>query len=241
MNGITMLKSSTSVFTNHLLLRKAVVAGILLVMALIGYGMFRYPLILQEGGFLSITVPVFMLLLYGIVAVWFTQPSSQYHSIALRYGTIFGLVIGLLFLINIFAENFINMSNQSMTTSTFGFMFIMFVIFAFAGWSGAKNSGQVREGIFTSVWGAMIGALMALLFGFVINFLFTHRLEQNLQASAEYFRSGISDLETFTFYNTLDSTSSHLMEVPIIAALFGTIGSLIGIGLTRFREKNNKG
>ena len=108
-------------------------------------------------------------------------------------------------------------------------MLLIFLLFALAGWRGAKDSGQLRWGIFASVWSAMIGVLIALLFGFAINFLFAPRLEQNLQASAEYARSGSHDLATFTFWNTLENASSHLLEAPVIAVVLGSLGSLIGL------------
>ena len=229
--------ATTQFLTDSARLRQGLVSSVFLVIALIGYAILRYPLIISEGGVGSVALPVFMLLLYGIAAVWGTQRPSQPRNLALRDGTGFGLVIGATFIANISVENFIDMSGQISTFSTLGFMLLIFLLFALAGWRGSKDSGQVRLGIFASAWSALIGVLMALLFGFMVNYLFTQRLEQNLQASAEYARSGISDLETFTFYNTLDSAATHLLEVPIIAAVFGTLGSLIGQGLAKLRGK----
>ena len=83
----------------------------------------------------------------------------------------------------------------------------------------------------------MCGVVIALLFGFAINFLFGQVLEQNLQTSAEYLRSGSHDIKTFTFWNTLDSASSHLLEAPILALVFGTGGSLLELGLSRLGKR----
>ena len=185
----------------------------------------------------SILVPVFMLLLYGVAAVWGTYRPSQARSGALMSGTAFGLVVGETFIITISVENFAKVSGQIISISTLGFMLIIFLLFASSAWHGTRNSGQLRLGIFASIWSAMIGVLIALIFGFAINFLFAQQLERNLQTSAEYFRSGIHDVETFTFWNTLDSASSHLFEVPIIAAVLGALGSLMSLGFSQLRKK----
>ena len=218
-------------------LRIVFISAVVLIVGLIGYGMLRYPHILSEAGVSSILVPVFILLLYGVVAVWGTHQPGQAHRAALKSGTAFGLLVGITFIISISVENFATMSVQISTISTFGLMLLTFMLFALAGWRAAKDSGQLRVGIFASIWSAMTGVLLALIFGFAINFLFTQRLEQNLQTSAEYFRSGSHDLVTFTFWNTLDSASSHLFEAPIIAAILGISGSLISLGFSQLRKK----
>jgi len=218
-------------------IRQGFISAIIVIGVLIGYGMLRYPRIVSEAGVLSLLTPAFILLLYGVAAIWVTHQPNQASSGAVKSGTVFGLVVGITFIITISVENFAGLSGQVSTLSTLSFMLLIFLIFAFAGWHGTKQSSQLSLGILASVWSAMIGVVIALLFGFTINFLFTQRLEQNLQASAEYLRSGSHDLETFTFWNTLDSASSHLLEAPIIAVVVGTLGSLISLGFSQLQKK----
>jgi hypothetical protein len=218
-------------------IRQGFISAIIVVAMLIGYGMLRYPLIVSEEGVLSLLTPAFMLLLYGVAAIWVTRQPNEASSSVLKSGTVFGLVVGITFIVAIAVENFAGMSGQVSTISTLGFMLLIFLIFAFAGWYGTKQSSQLSLGILASVWSAMIGVVIALLFGFTVNFLFTQRLEQNLQASAEYLRSGSYDLETFTFWNTLDSASSHLLEAPMIALGVGTFGSLISLGFSQLQKR----
>ena len=226
---------------NNTRIRQGFISAILIIGMLIGYGMLRYSLIVTEAGVLSVLMPAFILLLYGVAAIWVTHQPNQASSGALKSGTVFGLVVGLTFIITIAVENFADMSRQVSTISTLGFMLLIFLIFSFAGWHGTKQSSQLSLGILASVWSSMIGVVIALLFGFTINFLFTQRLEQNLQASAEYLRSGSHDLETFTFWNTLDSASSHLLEAPIIAVVLGTLGSLIRLGFSQLQKNFAEG
>ena len=226
---------------SNMQIRQGFILAIIVIGMLIGYGMLRYPLIVNEAGVLSLLTPAFLLLLYGVVAIIVTHKPGQARSNALKSGTVFGLLVGLTFIVTISVENFVDMDRQVSTISTLGFMLLIFLIFAYAGWHGTNESSQLSLGIFTSLWSAMIGVVIALLFGFTINFLFTQRLEQNLQASAEYLRSGSHDLETFTFWNTLDSASSHLLEAPIIAVVLGTMGSLIRLGFNKLQKKSADG
>jgi hypothetical protein len=221
---------------SNLLLRQGFISAVIIIGILIGYGTARYPHIVSEAGILSLLTPAFMLLIYGAVAIWVTHQPTQVRSSALKSGTLFGLLIGTIFIINISVENFADIGQQTITISTLGVMLLIFLVFAYAGWYGTKESSQLPLGILTSIWSGMIGVLIALLFGFLINFLFTQRLEQNLHASAEYLRSGSHDLETFTFWNTLDSASSHLLEVPIIAMVLGTLGSLVSLGFSQIHK-----
>jgi hypothetical protein len=220
-------------------LRQTTLASILLLSACIGYGMLHYPRILREGGFASVALPLALLLFYAGAVVWGTYRPSYARSVALSDGTLVGLVIGLIFIADIAVENFITMNSQFSTLSTFSFMILIFLGFAGAGGRSAMHTGQVSLGVIASVWSALVSVLIALLFGFVVNFLFPRQLEQNLQASAEFVRSGIHDLATFTFYNTLDSASSHLLEAPLIATICGAIGSLIGKGISYLYERNS--
>ena len=222
---------------SNLQLRKWFTLAVIFIGMLIAYGTIRYPHIISEAGLFSLLTPLFMLLVYVVVAIRVTHQPTQAIARALKSGTLLGLVVGLIFIVTILVENFADISQQTMTASSLGFMFLIFLIFLFAGWHGTKKSNNLSWGILTSVWSAMIGVVVALIFGFIINFLFTHRMGHNLQASAEYLRSGSHDLETFTFWNTLDSAASHLLEAPIIALILGAFGSLSNLGFHQLQKK----
>jgi hypothetical protein len=220
----------------NLRLLQIFLAAVIVIGIFIAYGITRFPRIVSEAGIFSLLMPVAMLLIYSVVAIWVAYQPMQLRSSPLKFGTSFGLLIGTIFIIDISVENFVDMGQQAMTIYTLGFMLLILLVFAYVGWHGTMESHQLSFGILTSIWSAMIGVVIALLFGFLINFLFAHRLEQNLQFSGEYLRSGSHDLETFTFWNTLDSASSHLLEAPILAIVFGMLGSLASLGLNQFHR-----
>jgi hypothetical protein len=233
-----MLPASAS--NNTRVLRWAFALAIPLLLALIGLGLQRYPLIVSRGGGEIIGLPVVLLVLYGAAAVAATRRPSPARRLALRDSSVYGVIIGLIFVVDIAVENFVDLGPSAGGTATLGFMLLLLLMFAIAGWRAVLDMGQVSLGIFASVGSAMIGVLIALLYGFAINYLFTQRLGQNFLACAEYRRSGLTDLATFTFYNTLDSAGSHLLEAPIIAAVLGTLASLLAFAFARRRANQHR-
>ena len=63
-------------------LQQGFISAIILIAIFIGYGLLRYPLIIEEAGMASILVPVFMLLIYGVAAVWATVIDLVKHAAA---------------------------------------------------------------------------------------------------------------------------------------------------------------
>jgi hypothetical protein len=173
--------------------------------------------------------------LYCKASDWF---DFWYRHPALRDGTGYGLIIGMLFALLIFIENFSSFSGQIITPLTLVFM--LFIWFIVVGWRYSLKFGQIRQGMIAYLWCAFVGVIIALFVGFMVNFLFEHQLEQTQQASSEYLRGSVQDLKTFTFYNTLDSASTHLFEVPSIAIVFGFMGSLMSKGFTYLSEYFNR-
>ena len=108
-------------------------------------------------------------------------------------------------------------------------MLLIFCLFAGAGANGTARTDQIRFGLLASMWSAMLGVLIVVLLGFAVNFFFMQRLEHLL--ASDYVHSGMQSPEAFTVFNALDSASTHLFEAPLLAAVFGGLGSLIMKGL----------
>src|SRR5262249_30035095 len=98
-----------------------------------------------------------------------------------------------------------------------------------------QKTTRLSLGILASLWSALLGVLIVILFGFLVNFLFLQRLEHLL--FSDYLTSGMSDPQAFTFFNAFDSASSHLLEAPILASICGTLGGLIMQGRSTLRDR----
>ena len=217
-------------------LGREVVIGALLVIALIGLSVALHPEAIREGGLTGVLVPTFLLLLYTAGGVRAGRQSEGAAHTALRQGAGAGLIIGTVFVMHMTVENFVDTSQQVSTITTLGVMGLVFLLFGATAFRAAQATGSLPLGILASAWGAMIGIVITCLFGFLITLAFMPRMEHVLHG--EYVRSGLHDLKAFVVQNTLESASSHLIEAPLLATVFGFVGGLIGKSITHFYSKS---
>jgi hypothetical protein len=69
--------------------------------------------------------------------------------------------------------------------------------------------------------------LLAVAAGLTIEFFIAPPDPATISTWAEYRRSGWTDAYAFGLANTLDSAFTHLIIAPIVAMVFGGIGSLL--------------
>lgn len=209
--------------------------GVLLDLTLMSFSLLWYPSVLAAGRASTVLTCGAMLLVYGAVGVCLPLKASPTVTTALRGGTIYGLIIGAIFVVDLTVEDFVDLGQQASTFSTLGFMLLIFLCFGGAGASGTHKTHHFSLGVLASLWSALLGVLIALLFGFLVNFVFLQRLEHLL--FSDYLSSGMRDPQAFTFFNAFDSASSHLIEAPILAGICGTLGALIVQGRTALGER----
>ena len=216
---------------------QVMVCGVLIDLALIGLSLVWYPSLLNGGRAVTMAVCLLLLLLYGCLGVALPLRASPIVMTALWAGMVFGLLIGVVFIVDIIVEDFIDLGSQASTFSTLGFMFFIFLLFAGAGTYGTYKTGQFRLGLLASIWSAMLGVLIVVLVGFTLSFLFMQRMEYIL--ASDYLQSGMSNRQAFTFFNALDSASTHLLEAPILATVFGSLGGLLMKSLNVLRGRHS--
>ncbi len=210
----------------------AVAFAVVLVFVAIAYAILRYPAAVSEGNLSSLVWSVLLLLLYGVGAIGVIRQPDGAGRTALGQGALIGLVIGTVSIVHLSVEHFVTMSPWLDVVSTFSVMGFLFVLFGTAGFRAVQRTDSLLLGIVASVWSAMIGMVITCLYGFLFNFTFMSRLENNLRAA--YVLSGMDDLQAFTIRITLESAAEHLFQAPIYAAFWGLIGGLLCRGLTRF-------
>jgi len=69
--------------------------------------------------------------------------------------------------------------------------------------------------------------LIAVAAGFVVQFFVAPPDPAVISIWAEYKRSGWTDARAFGIANTLESGFTHLVVAPIVATLFGSLGSFL--------------
>ena len=209
--------------------------GVLLDLSLMGLSLLWYPSVLEAGRASTVLACGIILLVYAGIGVGLPMKASPAVTIALKVGTILGLIIGAIFVLDLIVEDFIDLGPEASALSTLGFMALIFLCFGIAGASGMRKTSRFSLGILASLWSALLGVLIVLLFGFLMSFLFPQRLEHLLVS--DYLSSGMRDPQAFTFFNAFDSASSHLLEAPIFAGICGTLGTFITQGRSALQRR----
>ncbi len=224
-----MTQARTVALHNGRQLRMAVVVVILLDLALIGGQVLLYQqLLAQPNAITYVLEPVLGLLAYAVATLWITSPADPARRIALREGTIIGLIGGVLFVINLASETFLDLPAPASLFSTAPFFLGTFALWGIAGYRASRQTNSVLPGIVAAIWSAMCTILITITFGFSLSYVALPRLQQILTNSPEYRRSGWDDLRAFAVANQFDAAFSHLITAVIIATILGTLGSLLG-------------
>jgi hypothetical protein len=211
-------------------IRVVALALIALDLTLIGGDLLLYqPLLAQPNALTYVLEPVITLLAYAAVTLWVTRPDDQTWRMAVRTGTIIGLVGGILFIINLSSETFLDLPAPISIFATAPFFLGTFALWGVAGYLAARQTSSVQLGLLAAIWSAMCTILITITFGFSLGYLALPRLQQNLANSPEYARSGWSDLHAYALANLFDSAFAHLLTAIFIATVLGTLGSLFGV------------
>lgn len=210
--------------------------GILINLVFAGISLVLYPALLGNMSFDVVIMTFLLLLLYALLGFFLTSSSSPTMAKALRQGTLIALIIGGIEVVNISIETFVSLPQQASTIATLSFMGLLFFLFGVAGFVGTRQARTLLAGLLASVWCAMGGILLTVLFGFSVSYLFADRFSSLLASDMLRSRSGLTDIHAFTAYNTFDSASNHLLEGPILALLFGLLGAMLAKGWQRWRS-----
>jgi hypothetical protein len=187
----------------------------------------RYPAFFeQHSALVYVLEPIGILLLYTILTVYLVRVRGGAWNTILINATVFGVITGALELINIGLENVAPGASRSPAISI-GFMAIVFSLWGIGGARTVRSGNSIRAGIATAILSAGICMLIAVAAGFLIEFFVAPPDPATVSKWAEYRRSGWTDARAFGLANTLDSAFTHLVIAPIVAMVFGSIGSLL--------------
>jgi hypothetical protein len=219
-------------------MRIALLVGIALDLGLIGAHLLLYPsLLAQPGAIRYIAEPVILLLGYAVIVYLVTAVNANTASArraTLRLATVFGLITGALWLVNLTLETFTNLSGLGLL-ATAPFLLGAFVLWGIAAFLRASQTGTFGSGLLAAVWSSLICVLLTITYGLLLPLFALSRLGANLATDPDFVHSGWSDLHAFVLANTFDAAFSHLLGGLIVALLLGSVGSLLGILFARLR------
>jgi hypothetical protein len=185
----------------------------------------RYPAFFEQhsAGVYLLELCV-VLFLYVVATVFLFRVRGGVWNTILANASVFGVITGILETVNIGIENS-GIAAAHVPAFPIGFMVTVFSLWGIAGARTVRAGNSIRAGIASAVLSAGICMLIAVAGGF-LELLVAPPDPAGVSTWAEYRRSGWTDPRAFGVANTLDSGFTHLVIAPIVAAVFGGIGSV---------------
>jgi hypothetical protein len=214
-----MEKKSVSIFN--------ILLPTLLIVSLMTTALINYPVILNRAK--ETVIIVFVALVIYFLLWIFLKPDTFS-----RNG---GLLIGLLFIVNISIEEFINWkSKTSSLVSTLCMMALIFLTFSIISCLKTFHTGNLLKGLKSAFISALLGTNITLCYGFLIDYMFTDRMAFVLKNYPGY--NDYADTIAFIFFNTFDNASEHVIVVPVVSLIMGVIGGAVALLILKVKSKN---
>jgi hypothetical protein len=202
-------------------------ALILAALGMIFITVAHYPsFLLQPGASAFIWEPVCALIAYAVSVVLILKSENRYWPRIHRWALIFGILTGVLEILNIVIENDLIPGLRGAGVQI-SFMLLVFTLWGIAGGRAARVLRSIRAGLVAAAGSSGICMLIAVPAGFVIEFFVAPPNPAYVSTWAEFKRSGWTDAHAFGIANALDSGFTHLVMAPLVALLFGLAGALL--------------
>ena len=199
---------------------------IFLLVSLMTIALINYPIIFDKA---KETVVIVFAAIVVYIFIWaFIKPDN--------FSKNGGLLIGFLFVVNISMEEFINWQTHTSTlVSTLTMMFLIFISFSIISAFKTLQTQNILKGIKSSFISALLGTIIALCFGFLIDYVFSDRMVSVLKNYPGY--NDYSNPKAFTFFNSFDNASNHVIIAPIVSLIMGALGGATALIILRVKKR----
>jgi len=186
----------------------------------------NYPIIFDKA---KETVVIVFVAIVVYILIWvFIKPDN--------FSKNGGLLIGFLFVVNISMEEFINWQTHTSTlVSTLTMMFFIFISFSIISALKTLQTHSILKGIKSSFVSAILGTIIALCFGFLIDYVFSDRMVYVLKNYPGY--NDYSNPKAFIFFNSFDNASNHVIIAPVVSIIMGALGGAIALIILRVKKR----
>jgi hypothetical protein len=200
----------------------------LLLVSLMTTALINYPIILN-GAKETVTIVFVALVIY--ILLWIFLKPDMFS----RNG---GLWIGLLFIVNISIEEFIEWKTKTPSlVSTLGMMALIFVTFSMISCLKTLHTGNLLKGLKSAFISALLGTTITLCYGFLIDYVFRDRMVFALRNYPGY--NDYTDPIAFIFFNTFDNASEHVIVVPVVSLVMGVMGAAVALLILRRKKRKH--
>ena len=212
-----------------------------MVCTLLTYGLFRFPTVLTASptGVRSLIGVLGILVIYAVVGWFGPYLTERIDPHILRIGVLGGLLAGFVFASEVLLEYWLLPDdNTTMGVVEYGLVFALFFL---VGLWVAYQTQVLRNGILAAVWSAVISSLVWYIAVLFIFYLFNGTPQQTQVFRAEgnyedFARNGLKSFDTFMMEDFMGAGFYHSLLLPVVAALLGMIGALIGKVFARLRK-----
>lgn len=228
-----MQSAARSVLPDYL--QKSLLSGVLVALVLV----FAGRLLVPATSFISTTAAAAILLAYGGIAASCPVRLHRRHPDILRWAIIFGLLAGAVFAGEIVLEYvLLPTDNSHYGMAEFGTVLALYFASAFV---AALRSLSIKNAILTSVASAFMASLIWVIIVLAVFYAFRGSPRQALVFRAEgdyedFARSGMGDFNAFIMEDFMGATFFHLLLGPVVAAVLGVLGGLLGKAIAWFQR-----
>lgn len=218
--------------------------GLVIILLLLIYGVIRFPSSLESP--LGLIADGILVLGYGLLFRFWIPVLESRQPEVFRIGTWAGLLIGLIFVVEIVLEYILLPENNStMGLIEYGSVLALFTLI---GIGLVYRSNRLRSGVNASIFSALIGSLIWIIAVLSIFHLFHGTTQQTAVFRAEgnfedFASSGSTDFDAFIMQDFWGAIFFHSILLPVFSIIFGFTGGLIGKSLVWIRDvlrKNSK-
>jgi len=216
--------------------RRAIALGALLALLLAGLGFLVYPGAQAEWrsslpGLIAVTI---VLGLYAGLGGWGLARLERRDAWLLRLALACGLAAGAVYALEIVLEYVLLPSdNTPYGLVEFGLVFLAYLV---AGLLAAVQTRRARNGPLAALGAAIVSTLLWYIVFLAVTYVMRGTAQQAAVFRAEgnlddFARSGGTNFEAWLVQDNFGAGFYHLLLGPIIAALLGSLGGLIGKAL----------
>jgi hypothetical protein len=210
----------------------AMLIGAATTVALILYGVIRFPTVLRvpREAIAAIGAGVGIATAYGVIGWFGVRAPGLRDPRVLREGVRFGLCSGGMFAISMLGEYLVphdEHQNMILGLTTFGLFFAL--LFA-SGLCATLATGRASSGPLASLWSALIASQLWFLLLMVTYYAFLDtKAEARFlvvdQVIADFHRSGAPDLRAFIFEDYMGGGFFHSLLAPLFALVLGSLAA----------------
>lgn len=205
-----------------------VILGVAANLVLLGVQLARYPLVFGQERVPYIVAAVAALIAFGGIALVSGRRSGPTTRRDLRLASGLGVLAAVIMAGDIAREYLSDSSAQlNFVVGALAFVAVL-LLFGAAGAVAGRGDARRGRGARGGAWAAVVSMLVLTPYAWILNSVLMTRLEQILPNDPEFkIGNTLTDLPSYTVWNTISAISTHAILLPILGALVGAAAAAL--------------